>query len=148
LATVQSRKNGSVVAISSQVIDPANLNSRVEAERSRLDKAAAIVVPGGAPVLVLDAHAERLHQLFAVRLAGPSDRGRGPRGRLVFELKRVASRLRSWDAEAETARFATDLVGVIDDLERRVESLQESNEQLQRELRRRDRASGAHGSAS
>jgi len=150
-ASVTDRDAGaihSVVHISSQIIDPAELSSRVAEARLTIEPAASEIMPGEESPAGLEARAEHLHRLYAVRFEGPPDRSPGVRGRIAFAMKRVAVRLQSWEADAEAARLATDVVSAISDLQRQVERLQESNAILQREVRRLRNEANATGEST
>jgi hypothetical protein len=143
-STVRVAKDESAVVISPQVIDRADLCARLAAATRAAESATNEVLPSSHQSAPLDASADRLHHLYAVRYSGPPERAPGILGRASFELKRVAGRLQSWEADAEAARFATDVASSIRELHQQVEALQKWNARLQRDVRRlRIEADGA-----
>ncbi len=154
----EQRTEHPVVRISSQVIAPDDLEQRLRAAHVQLNPssgAGLLDTVEGRHSTVDSARlrAEILRRNWLVHTPPALVRQPGLRGRLAYFTKRVSRRLIAWYVEprwaiqrefnAESARFATDMVEAIRLLRREIEDVQFTNERLLRRLHATELASAA-----
>ena len=135
------------VVISDQVIAPQELAARLALARAEVESSVQDEQSGSDASV--EARAHRLHELWATVAPPELLRRATTRGHVAFTVKRLVRKVSAWyveprwiaqrEIDAEVARFASDTAAAIEQLNWRVEHLEQWNDHLQRELRQTQR---------